>query len=176
MANSKIIAGAGEHYIAYVLSCLGYISALVREGSPTVDLLASNIDGSNTIGIQVKTTEWAERTRGRGKNKKPYELQFPLGHRAIENAGSKLIFCFVDLRGLDTLERPDVYVIPAKVLLDFYAGVNIRQYSYFRLHWKIEQMLEFKNNWQPIHSILGNNSDETYRLIAVSPINSSVTD
>ena len=49
MANSKLVGGAGEHYIAYVLSCFNYICALVREGSPTIDLLASNIDGSNTL-------------------------------------------------------------------------------------------------------------------------------
>jgi len=161
VANSKIIAGAGEHYVAYVLSCFGYISALVREGSPTIDLLASNIDGSSTVGIQVKTTEWAERTRGRGENKKPFELQFPLGHKAIENAVPSLIFCFVDLRHLDPQEKPDVYVIPAKVLLDHFEGVDIRQWSYFRLHWSIEQMVEFKNNWQPIHFILREPNNET---------------
>ena len=155
MNNSKLTATSGEHYIAYALSTFGYISALVREGSPTVDLLASNLTGSRTIGIQVKTTEYAMRTRGRGKKKKPHELQFPLGHKAIENATPSLIFCFVDLRSRDIKTLPDVYLIPAKYLLEVYEDVNIRQWSYFRLHWPIMQMQPFKNNWQPVHEALG---------------------
>ena len=87
MANSKIVASAGEHYVAYVLSNLGYIAALVRAGSPAIDLLVASTDGINTVGIQIKTTENALRTRGRGKEKTPYELQFPLGHKAVEHAG-----------------------------------------------------------------------------------------
>ncbi len=156
MANSKLTAGAGEHFVAYMLSSFDYVSALVREGSPTIDLLASNLNGSKTVGIQVKTTESAMRTRGRGKNKQPYELQFPLGHKAIENAVPELIFCFVDLLGRKLEAKPDVYVIPASVLLDHFEGHNIRQYSYFRLHWRIEAMEPFKNNWRPVHQALGN--------------------
>ena len=156
MANSKLTAGAGEHYIAYILSCFDYIGALVREGSPTIDLLASNLNGSKTIGIQVKTTESALRMRGRGKNKVPYELQFPLGHKAIENAVPNLIFCFVDLRGRNPDETPDVYVVPAKVLIDYFEGVNIRQWSYFRLHWSVDRLATYKNNWQPVHEALSN--------------------
>lgn len=154
MANSKLTATSGEHYVAYAVSSLGYIAALVREGSPTIDLLASNIRGSKTVGIQVKTTAWAIRTRGRGKSKTPYELQFPLGHKAIENAVPSLIFCFVDLNDLDPTTLPDVYVVPAKVLLEEFQGVNIRQWPYFRLHWQIEHFSPFKNNWRPLHDAL----------------------
>ncbi len=154
MSNSKIIAAAGEHYVTYALSCFGYIAALVREGSPTIDLLASNIDGSRTISIQVKTTENAMRTRGRGNNKAPYELQFPLGHKAVENAVPSLIFCFVDLHGLNPESPPDVYVIPAKVLIEHYKEKDIRQHSYFRLHWRIEEMEQYKNNWEPVNQSL----------------------
>ena len=111
-SNTKIVGGAGEHYIAYVLSCFGYITALVREGSPTIDLLASDVIGSKTIAIQVKTTEYAKRNRGRGKNRELHHLEFPLGHKAVENAVPELIFCFVDLDSLDPERRPDVYVIP----------------------------------------------------------------
>ena len=161
MANSKLTAGAGEHYIAYVLSCFDYVAALVREGSPTIDLLASNVDGSRTIGVQVKTTEYAVRTRGRGKNKRPHEIQFPLGHKAIENAVPDLIFCFVDLRTRNPDERPDVYVIPANTLIEYYKDTDIRNIPYFRLHWPIESMEIYKNNWDPIHRALGSSELKT---------------
>ncbi len=154
MANSKIVASAGEHYVAYVLSNLGYIAALVRAGSPAIDLLVASTDGINTVGIQIKTTENALRTRGRGKEKTPHELQFPLGHKAVEDAIPGIIFCFVDLRGFDPQNTPDVYVIPSEVLIDLFKGIDIRQYSYFRLHRPIEWMEEYKNNWQPFTSAL----------------------
>lgn len=148
--NTKLVAAAGEHYVAYALASLGYIAALVREGSPTIDVLASSIDGARTVGIQVKTTEWAERTRGRGKNKVPHELQFPLGHHAVETASSHMVFCFVDLRGMLPKEPPRVYVVPAQVLMDAYAGVDVRQWKYFRLHWPIARLEPYRDNWAPV--------------------------
>ena len=113
--NKTLVATAGEHYVAYVLACRGFTAALVRQGAPTIDILPSSLDGSKTIGIQVKTTEWAVRTRGRGKEKKPFQLQFPLGYRAIEDAAPNTVVCFVDLRGLDCAERPNVYVVPTRL-------------------------------------------------------------
>jgi len=155
MADTRIVGGAGEHYIAYILSCLGYIPALVREGSPTIDLLASDVSGSRTIAIQVKTTEYAKRSRGRGPNRKLHHLEFPLGHKAIEKAVRELIFCFVDLDSLDTERKPDVYVIPATVLIDNYVDKDIRKHKWMRLHWGVEKMEPFKNNWRPICEALG---------------------
>lgn len=148
--NSTITAGAGEHYVAYCLSCLGYISALVRQGSPTIDLLASDITGSRTMGVQVKTTEFAVRTRGRGNNKVPHELQFPLGHHAIEKGEPGTVIWFVDLRGKQLTQAPDVYVMPTELLLAEFEGVDIRQWPYFRLHWPIKDMEPFENNWKPV--------------------------
>lgn len=150
MANKVLVAAAGEHYVAYMLSRLGFTAALVRQGAPSIDVLASNLSGSKTIGIQVKTTEWAERTRGRGAERRPFELQFPLGHRAIEQASPTTIMCFVDLRRFDIPDVPVVYVVPTKVLIEHYAGKDIRQHSYFRHHRPIEEMSPFMNNWQPV--------------------------
>ena len=148
--NKTLVAGAGEHYVAYKLSCLGFLAALVRQGSPATDLLASSLDGARTVAIQVKTTGWAERTRGRGANKTPHHLEFPLGHAAVERASDKLIFCFVDLRGGQPDIPPDVYVVPASVILTEYKGANIRHHSFFRHHRDIAHMEPFKNEWKPI--------------------------
>jgi hypothetical protein len=151
--NSKLTATAGEHFVVYSLSRLGYIAAVVREGSQSIDILASTTDGSRTVGIQVKTTSWAERTRGRGDQKAPAELQFPLGHKAVE-ISDKVIFCFVDLRGESLDAMPDVYVIPAKSIQQEYQGVDVRQWSFFRLHRPISYMAPYKNNWKPIQKAL----------------------
>jgi len=153
--NKTLVAAAGEYFVAYKISCLGYLAAPVRGGSPSTDLLASTIDGGRTVAIQVKTTGWAERTRGRGNNKTPHHLEFPLGHAAVEKASKALIFCFVDLRGSHSEAVPDVYIVPAATLLAEYEGKNIRQYSFLRHHREIEHMTPFKNNWEPVRKALG---------------------
>ena len=150
MANSKITGGAGEHYVAYALSCLGFMPALVREGSPVVDLLASNESGSRTVAIQVKTAKSAIRKRGRGNDKKPHHLEFTLGKAAIKEEKRDLIFCFVDLKGGALKDRPDVYVIPGKKLIKRYEGKDIEKHKWFRLHWSVEEMEKYKNKWEPL--------------------------
>ena len=148
--NPHLVATAGEHYVCSQLAIHRAIPALVRQGAPSIDILASTIDGGRTVGIQVKTTEWALRTRGRGAEKRPYELQFPLGHHAIEQTDDGSIFCFVDLRIHDRDVVPDVYIVTAKALKAEYRGVNIRQYSFFRHHRPVAHMEPFKNCWDPI--------------------------
>lgn len=156
MPNSKLIGSTGEHYIAYVLSSLGYTPALVSEGLPNIDILASNTVGSRTVAIQVKSTTNAKRKKGRGKDKILHHLEFPLGKKAIEDAVPELIFCFVDLNSLNPQKIPDVYIIPATVFIEHYKDKDkdLSAVKWFRLHWGIEKMEEFKNNWQPIHDRL----------------------
>lgn len=154
--KSKLTATAGEHFVVYALSRRGYIAAVVREGSESIDILASTPDGNSTVGIQVKTTTWAERTKGRGDQKAPHHLEFPLGHHAL-TVSDRVIFCFVDLRAespsnADTV--PDVYVIPAAKIKAAYAGQNVEQYSFFRLHQTIDWMAPYKNNWAPVDGML----------------------
>jgi hypothetical protein len=148
--NTTLVAAAGEHYVAYKLSRLGFLAALVRQGSPTTDLLASSLDGARTVAIQVKTTIMAGRTRGRGAEKVLHHLEFPLGHKAVEKASPKLIFCFVDLRDDQVGIPPDVYVVPASAIQSYYKGWDIRQYSYFRHHPEVKRMTPFKNDWTPV--------------------------
>ena len=152
--DPQITATAGEHFVAYKIATLGFIPALVRQGAPTIDLLASSVDGGKTVGIQVKTTSSAIRTRGRGDKKEAFQLQFPLGHRAIEETADSTIFCFVDLRQWEADKAPDVYVVTAKALKKEYDGMNIRQHSYFRHHRLIAAMAAYRNNWQPLTDAL----------------------
>ena len=148
--NPHLVATAGEYFVCSQLALHGCIPALVRQGAPSIDILASTLDGGRTVGIQVKATEWAVRTRGRGDNKVPFELQFPLGHHAIEQTDDASIFCFVDLRVHMDLPTPDVYVITAKDLKAEYSGIDIRQWSYFRHHRPVAHMAPYKNHWSPI--------------------------
>ena len=143
---SKLTCSAGEHFVAYKLSSLGYVAAMTREGSPTVDILASNLDASKTLAIQVKTTDWAMRTRGRGKNKEPFQLQFPLGYKSATTKGDNLVFAFVDLRGIDSDTEPDVYIVPSPYVCDHCKGW-VDDVKLVRFHVPIDSMEDFKNNW-----------------------------
>jgi hypothetical protein len=152
--NSKLTGTAGEHYVAYKLSCMGYVAAIPREGTPTVDILACNTDASKVLSIQVKSTDWATRTRGRGKNKKPHHLEFPLGHKAATHKSENLFFAFVDLNGLDwEAKSPDVYIVPSKYVYDHCEGWASGA-KMVRFHISIEEIAQFKNNWKPIVSEL----------------------
>lgn len=158
--NSTLVASAGEFFVAHRLSCLGFIAAPVRAGSPAADLLACRSDGDRTVAIQVKTTTWADRTKGRGEKKAVTRVEFPLGHAAIERAPKALVYCFVDLRVNPTdsraakadghVESPVVYVISARALLTRYAGQDIRKHPWLRLHQPMEWMRPFRDNWTPI--------------------------
>lgn len=152
--NSKLTGAAGEHYVAFKLSSLGIIVALPREGSPSVDILASDTEGNNIIAIQVKTTDWATRERGRGSNKKPYELQFPLGYKSGKKYSENLIFAFVDLNNSERHEvQPDVYFVPSKFVYD-YCQSWIDNVKMVRFHISIEIMAKFKNNFDFIAGML----------------------
>lgn len=161
MANSKLTGGAGEHYVAYALSAFDYICALVREGSPTIDLLASNVNGSKTVSVQVKTSKSAKRKRGRGENRDWHHLEFTLGKHAVQHATENFIFCFVDLRGEKLSNTPDVYVIPSEVIRSHYDKRDLSKIKWLRLHWSIEKMEPFKNNWEPFHNLLRSTETET---------------
>ena len=62
---TALTGAAGEHFVAYQLTCLGLVVGLPRAGSPTVDLIVANADGSAAVNVQVKTSGGAVRTKGR---------------------------------------------------------------------------------------------------------------
>ena len=137
---------------------MGYVAAIPREGAPTVDILACNVDATKVVSIQVKSTDWAMRTRGRGVNKKPHHLEFPLGTKAAKYNSESLIFTFVDLNGVDWDEKsPDVYIIPSNFIYEFCKDW-VDEVKMVRFHILIEDIKKFKNNWNPIKESLGEES------------------
>jgi hypothetical protein len=152
--NKTLVAAVGEHFVAYKLSCLGYIAAPVRLGSPATGLLASTLDGRGVV-IQIKTTGWAERTRGRGANKTPHHLGFPLGRqpsrRHLNASSSPSLICMA----VSQIHPAEVYIVPATTILKEYKGANIRQHSFFRHHRSIEHVAPSRTN--------GNQSSRPFR-------------
>ena len=155
--SSKLTGVAGEYYVAFQLSARGFIVAMPRDGSPTVDILACNEDGSRTIAIQVKTTAEAERTRGRGDEKVLDHLEFPLG-KASAQRSSDLLFAFVDLHNdkenIDAKSPDaDVYFVPSTIVRDACSDW-LEKVKWLRWHQSIEMMAPYKNNWKLVEDRL----------------------
>lgn len=72
MATAQI-AAAGEHFVAYKLSSMGFLAALTRGGSPTVDLLVGSDSGHAAVSLQVKTSAGAWRKYKRKPEKNHWE-------------------------------------------------------------------------------------------------------
>ena len=53
---TTLTGAAGEHYVAYKLSLLGFPTALTRGGSPVIDLMVGDLTGENAVSIQVKAS------------------------------------------------------------------------------------------------------------------------
>jgi hypothetical protein len=87
---------AGEYFVAAELSRRGYVASLTLRNTKGIDILASNLDATRSVGIQVKTNQ------GSGQG-------WMLNKKAEEDTAENLFYVFVRLNGLDT---PEYYVVP----------------------------------------------------------------
>ena len=107
---------AGEHFVAYRLSAMGYLVALTRGGSPSVDLMVGTADGKKTVTIQVKTANQAFFSY----KKKPEDnyWDWRVSSKARELRGESVFYAFVNLNqgegeSSKSMPRPEVFIVPA---------------------------------------------------------------
>jgi len=113
------VAAAGEHYVAFRLSAMGYSVGLTRGGSQGVDLLVTDSRGAMPVAIQVKTSSSAWREYKTKPENNHWE--WPVSAKVTELIGESLFYAFVDLKAGDG--RPDVYIVPsAEIARRFKAG------------------------------------------------------
>lgn len=97
--KSNILLGAcGEYYVAAELSKRGYIASMTHKNSPSVDIIASDVKGSKSINIQVKTKSTDARA-------------WHLSLKNEDNYSSNLFYVLVELKekGL-----PNYYIYRSK--------------------------------------------------------------
>jgi hypothetical protein len=153
MLPSVLTGTAGEHYVAYKLTTLGFVVALTRGGSPSVDLIVGDLNGRNTVSLQVKSTEWAVRERGRGKNRRASRLEFPLGFKSGKVSQANYFFAFVDLRLYDDNPVPVVYIVPSQFTFDWCKSW-IDDAKMVRFHIDIADIAPFKDNYEMLKTAL----------------------
>ena len=122
---------AGEHFVAYKLSAMGYIVALTRSGSPSIDLMVASPNGNKTVTIQVKTGNRPHRTYRKQPSKQNWS--WPVGDKAKDCGADSFFYAFIDLKTPEQEESspilpdkkeklmPDVFIVPASVLARDYA-------------------------------------------------------
>lgn len=113
---TSLTGAAGEHYVAYKLSAMGYPTALTRGGSPVIDLMVGDIGGNGSISIQVKTSSSARRVFKRDKNKDKNRWEWDVGCKGKTLKGASIFYAFVNLKGTPSSIRnphPEVFIVPS---------------------------------------------------------------
>jgi len=94
---NKILTGiAGEYFVAAELSRRGYVASLTLRNTRGIDILASNVDATKSMGLQVKTN-YGKKSR------------WLLSQKAEEDKAEKLCYVFVKLNDLDS---PEYFIVP----------------------------------------------------------------
>jgi hypothetical protein len=157
MTNAKKRCGqltgvAGVHYVASHLSYLGLHAVPTTRNVPGPDLLVSNLSGSGAVTVQVKTTMWAMRTRGRGDKKLPHHHEWDIGWNSAKLNYPRLFFALVDLQEFQKL--PEVFIVPSKVIFKYFNGGDPEIWRRARYHPLVKDILRYKNNWELITNAL----------------------
>lgn len=154
-ANTKrIFTGtAGVYYVMYQLAARGFHASCTMGNAPYLDILISSEEGDRSLAIQVKTTEHALRYRGRGDQRKPHHLEFPLGYKAAKLNRPGVLFAFVDLACWSD-KQPVVYLVPSPKVYEFCAGW-VDDVAMVRFHSPIECMATYREAWEQVAGIVG---------------------
>jgi hypothetical protein len=151
--STALTAAAGEHFVAFKLSEMGFPVALTRGGSPTVDLIVGDLSGHAAMSIQVKTSSRARRKYVTKPEKNHWE--WDVGRKALTLRGDRIFYVFVDLRGNPDV-MPDIFVVPSIVV----AEAMKPSYSRFMFWIRESEVDRYRGRWDSIALELGTGSDE----------------
>lgn len=150
--SGQLTGVAGVHFVASYLSYLGFHAVPTTRNVRGPDLLVSSLDGFKSLTIQVKTTMWASRTRGRGDLKKPHHLEWDVGWSSAKLNNPNLWFAFVDLKYFE--ELPDTFIIPSKVVFSYFEDGDPETWRRARYHPLLEEVKLYKNGWEQLKEAL----------------------
>jgi hypothetical protein len=102
--SSGLSGIAGEYFVAAELTRRGYVATLTLRNTRGIDILASNIDATRSVGIQVKSKQ------GRGP-------EWMLNQK-VETLDLAVNLCFVFVC-LNDLGTPEYYVVPRRRVITY---------------------------------------------------------
>lgn len=103
MLTSGLSGVAGEYFVAAELSRRGFIASVTLRNAQGIDILAAKPDGTNIIGIQVKTNQKSQR-------------KWPVSFKVEHFSRYDLYFVFVNLNGID---QPSYHIVPSLVVANY---------------------------------------------------------
>ena len=149
-----LIGTAGVYHVASRLAMMGYHAAVTHGNAPSVDILVGLRKGSASLALQVKTSHWAARTRGRKPNKKLYRYEWDVGQRAVSESSEHLFCVFVDLKILPDgtpQGMADCYVVPSAVIAKAFGSAKHKRP---RWHLGAEEAHQYRDNWSVLDAYL----------------------
>jgi hypothetical protein len=97
--RAQRVGGAGQFFVAAELNRRGAHTAIFLGNMPKIDLVATNVEQTRTVSIQVKTRR-AGTWHANNRDAEPRE----------ENSKDDRFWIFVDLSNKD--QHPDYYIVP----------------------------------------------------------------
>ena len=149
---SQLTGVSGVHFVAALLSFQGFHAVPTTRNVQGPDLLVSNLTGSKGVSLQVKTTAWAMRTRGRGDQKKADHFEWDIGWSSARLNHPHLLFALVDLK--EFTELPDVFIVPSEVIYAYFKDGNPETWRRARYHPSVNEVEPYKNNFGPLKRAL----------------------
>jgi hypothetical protein len=154
-SNNTLTGTAGEYYVCAELCRLGYLALLTPKNNPLFDVVATNIDGTKAVSIQVKTRSI--------RNKQAWKLNKEVSVKDTPGVP------FVVLVNLHENAAPDFFIYPysefASRVSEIFASYMAKPKRTGEPHkdpdfrWFDEINLSEgdrsrKNNWEPIITAL----------------------
>lgn len=157
--SGQLTGVAGIHFVASYLSFLGFHAVPTTRNVRGPDLLVSTIDGFKSLTLQVKTTMWASRTRGRAGSKRLHHYEWDIGWSSAKLNSPNLWFALVDLR--EFKELPVTFIIPSRVVFDYSKGGDPVTWRRARYHPLLESIDDYKNYWDLLKAALSSDESTT---------------
>ena len=150
-----IIGVSGEYFVAAELSQMGIVATLTLKNTPSIDILATNLDNGKFVNIQVKTMS-VNNKNGWRLSKKDEEISNVKNH----------YYVLCNLKG--TGNNPEYYIFPQKVLAeciykdhrDWLSGskkdggkrkdTDMRCFDPYIRKQHLEFGEKYKNNWEQL--------------------------
>jgi len=101
---TSILSGiAGQFFVAAEISRKGHIATLTLRNTRGIDMLVARADGSDSVGIQVKTNQGSKKV-------------WLLDKKSEEFGSGNLVYVFVNLNGEGA---PEFHIVPGEVVADY---------------------------------------------------------
>jgi len=107
--KKNLVGIAGAYFVAAELSQKGYVATVTSRNTEGIDVLASRLDGSKSVSIQVKTSSAEQR--------KNYDRSWWMQAKHENISSDNLFYVFVDLKSGH--EKPDFYIAPSKYVAKY---------------------------------------------------------